>query len=44
MAGGQAMVKCDSFVAYDTEKDLVRFRCYYQEQLVLCAVTRAALS
>lgn len=37
------MVTFDSFVTFDSEKDLVRFRCFYQEKLVLCAVTRAAL-
>ena len=37
------MVTFDSFVTFDSEKDLVRFRCHYQEHLVLCAVTRAAL-
>lgn len=37
------MVTFDSFVAFDSEKDLMRFRCHYGERLVLCAVTRAAL-
>lgn len=37
------MVTFDNFVTFDSEKDLVRFRCFYHEKLVLCAVTRAAL-
>ncbi|MET1025933.1 MAG: DUF1488 family protein [Dongiaceae bacterium] len=37
------MVRFDSFAAYDSEKDVIRFRCHYREQMVLCAVTRAAL-
>jgi hypothetical protein len=42
-AGEAAMVTFDDFATFDSEKDLVRFRCHYQDQLVLCAVTRAAL-
>jgi len=37
------MVTFDNFSAYDVEKDLMRFRCHFEEQLVLCGVTRAAL-
>ncbi|HVJ40401.1 MAG TPA: hypothetical protein VM639_02840 [Dongiaceae bacterium] len=37
------MVTFDSFSAYDVEKDVMRFRCHFGEQLVLCGVTRAAL-
>jgi hypothetical protein len=37
------MVTFDSFSAYDVEKDLMRFRCHFQDQVILCGVTRAAL-
>jgi|GEM_PF-5960272 hypothetical protein len=37
------MITFDSFVAYDFEKDLMRFRCYAGENLILCGVTRMAL-
>lgn len=42
-SGNQALVKFDNFAAYDSEKDVIRFRCHYQEHMVLCAVTRDAL-
>lgn len=37
------MITFDSFSAYDVENDVMRFRCYSGEQLILCGVTRAAL-
>jgi len=37
------MITFDSFVAFDAEQDLMRFRCRFHDELVLCAVTRDAL-
>jgi hypothetical protein len=40
---GSDVITFDSFSAYDSEKDLMRFRCYASERFILCGVTRAAL-